>query len=149
MKKVIYVFLLIFSFIASGIAFGPEEEKKSINKIEIEEFPTLVSGSPLNIIFYGPVRFYQKYLSKMRVAHCPSYPSCSRFAIASFKKYGFFFGLLMTVDRMFYRENSSMYSYYPYIKVNGGYRFNDPPEANWLFSREQDLLKRWKENQPE
>ena len=138
---------MIFVSIYLTCAFGPEdwETAKSQLRVDHRKSPTPVSGSSLNVLFYGPVHFYREHLSKKRTAHCPCYPSCSKFAVDSFKKYGFFFGSLMTVDRMFYRENSSMSRYYLAIKTDSGYRFKDVPEMDYIFTPKKELEKIWLE----
>ena len=51
----------------------------------------------------------------------------------------------MTVDRMFYRENSSMSRYYLAIKTDSGYRFKDVPEMDYIFTPKKELEKIWLE----
>ena len=58
---------------------------------------------------------YQKYLRRpMRKGEgCPFRPSCSAFARQAFQRYREIGGVVLTLDRLFVRENSSLAQYYP------------------------------------
>ena len=100
---------------------------------------SIVEGSPLKVIAIGTVRFYQQYLSKTRQTRCPMYPTCSRFATLSLRKYGPLWGTLMVTDRIYFRENSNMHQFYELYEVDGMFQYYDPPENNYIFSDENNI----------
>ena len=52
-------------------------------------------------LFIKMIRFYQKYLSPLKVnIHCIYTPTCSQYAIEAIKKYGAFKGCLMAAWRI-------------------------------------------------
>ncbi len=59
------------------------------------------------------IRFYQTDISPNSISRCPFFVSCSNFAMQAIEKYGFFPGILLFVDRIYYRENSDAYLFYP------------------------------------
>ena len=64
-------------------------------------------------ILIGMIRFYQKYLSPLKVySHCIFTPTCSQYGIEAIEKYGALKGLALTIWRIL-RCN-------PFNK-NGGY----------------------------
>lgn len=64
-------------------------------------------------ILIGMIRFYQKYLSPLKVySHCIFTPTCSQYGIEAIEKYGALKGLALTAWRIL-RCN-------PFNK-NGGY----------------------------
>jgi putative component of membrane protein insertase Oxa1/YidC/SpoIIIJ protein YidD len=62
------------------------------------------------------IRFYQTDINPNSVSRCPFRVSCSNFAIRAVKRYGFVPGILIFVDRLFYRENMGAFEYYPKIR---------------------------------
>ena len=48
----------------------------------------------------GAIRFYQKYISRMKKPCCRFYPSCSSYAIEAIEKKGIFRGGLMSIWRV-------------------------------------------------
>ncbi len=98
-------------------------------------------GDPVTVFFLGGIRFYQKTLSNKRMYKCPNYPSCSRFGYESISRFGLW-GVLMTVDRLFYRENNSQYYYYRLIELEDGFRFYDPPDNNYIFDKSKWSLQK-------
>ncbi len=85
-------------------------------------------------IFIDMVKIYQDYISPLNGSRCMFYPTCSQFFIESLKKYGLLWSILMTTDRMFYRENSLSIKRYKYIIKYG--RYYDPIEKNYIFKAE-------------
>ena len=72
------------------------------------------------------IRLYQRNLSPLKGFHCPSWPSCSSFALR---------WLLMTLDRLFIREHRRMGDFYPLVRLPDGVRFYDPPSHNDLVTK--------------
>lgn len=95
-----------------------------------------IEGNPVKIISLLGIRFYQRHITDLITTHCPSHPSCSEFGKQSIENYGLW-GFFMTIDRLFFRENSSMQHYYKVVKVKKGPRFYDPPSNNYIFNKEE------------
>jgi hypothetical protein len=87
-----------------------------------------VTGTLQNII-----SFYQEHISPYNGARCMFAPTCSQFYKEALRHYGFFWGTLMTVDRLFFREGQSSMKYYRYLEKQGRYR--DPVYHNYIFNR--------------
>ncbi|MEW6263629.1 MAG: membrane protein insertion efficiency factor YidD [Thermodesulfobacteriota bacterium] len=87
-----------------------------------------------NGIAAGLVRFYQTRLRTFRDpdSSCPSYPSCSEYALRALSKHGTLLGTFIYVDR-FWRETTTA-GRPPYIWVKGRRLHFDPLEQNdyWL-----------------
>ncbi|MBF0120871.1 MAG: membrane protein insertion efficiency factor YidD [Desulfobacterales bacterium] len=47
-----------------------------------------------------PIKFYQKFISKIDGNRCPMYPSCSQYAKEAINKNGFFIGWIIACDRL-------------------------------------------------
>ena len=139
-----------FNFIAAALlaaaslnAFdsfkGPWESEERGERISAKEQiphrPNPAVGSPFRVMIMTVTGFYQENLSAKRAQHCPCYPSCSAYCKQAVKDYGALAGLLMITDRMFYRENSSMYLYYPTVNKSGQSRFLDLPESDYIFHK--------------
>ena len=81
----------------------------------------------------NPLRFlvevYRRNISPIDGKNCPMHPSCSEYSIQCFKKHGFFFGWMMTCDRLF-RCGRDEVRLSPQILVNGESKCYDPPENN-------------------
>lgn len=46
------------------------------------------------------IKFYRKYISHMKAAKCPYYPTCSEYGMEAVERYGAFKGGLMAVWRI-------------------------------------------------
>ena len=74
---------------------------------------------------------YQKGFGRMTASKCPMKPSCSNFSLEAIAKYGGFWGILMTADRLLH-EGSVRYTapiVYDGIRV----RYDDPVDDNVLW----------------
>jgi len=75
-----------------------------VMNFESKENSSLFSNetSELKITFLGMIRFYQIFVSSQQnnQSICTFTPSCSHFGFAAIKKYGPFYGILMTSDRL-------------------------------------------------
>ena len=85
-----------------------------------------------NIVAEQMLIFYQKFISSQDTEVCMFTPTCSEFSKQAFKKYGFFWGFLMTSDRL-QRCNGLGRNYYP-IDIATGLAI-DPVEKNYIFNR--------------
>jgi len=59
------------------------------------------------------IEWYQQRISPFSGPECFFYPTCSGFIKQAIIRYGFFTGILMGIDRLFYREGRSSLDYYP------------------------------------
>jgi putative component of membrane protein insertase Oxa1/YidC/SpoIIIJ protein YidD len=84
------------------------------------------------------LRFYQENISSHDGARCLFYPTCSQFAGQTVKEYGLFLGMLMTIDRMVYREDPLSLQYYSYYEQMD--RYHDPVHHSNILN-EADYLK--------
>jgi hypothetical protein len=72
--------------------------------------------------------FFKDYISAVDGDRCPSIPTCSAYSAQVFRKYGFFRGWIMTVDRLIHEADEGDYS--PLVYRYGKIRILDPPESN-------------------
>lgn len=88
--------------------------------------------NPVKLAAHSALRFYQVFISPGQGEVCNFYPTCSRFAQQSIRKYGPAAGILMAADRLM-RCNPGAYKYYDryYPGIRDG-RMIDPPENNYL-----------------
>jgi len=111
----------------------PPEQASSIN-----HFQTAINSPTAEKSIYSKlIWFYKRKVSPVQAIHCPCYPSCSTFTLYSMQKYGFFLGLLMGIDRLYFRENREILNkihYWP-IHITGRIFAYDPPEANFIFEK--------------
>lgn len=54
----------------------------------------------MKYIFIYIIRFYQKFISPLKPPTCRFYPTCSQYALESFKKYGMIKGGYLAVRRV-------------------------------------------------
>jgi uncharacterized protein len=71
---------------------------------------------------------FRDYISAVDGDRCPSIPTCSAYSAEVFKRYGFFKGWIMTVDRLIHEADEGGYS--PLVYRDGKIRILDPPESN-------------------
>jgi putative component of membrane protein insertase Oxa1/YidC/SpoIIIJ protein YidD len=66
------------------------------------------------------IDFYQQHISSKSISRCPFYISCSKYAGIAIRKYGWFKGIILFIDRNFYRENFSAWFNYPLKERSNG-----------------------------
>ena len=91
-----------------------------------------LTGRTTQVLLLGAVGLYQEQLSPLKGFKCPSWPSCSGFALRSLRTRGALQGTLMVLDRLFIREHLGMGAFYPLVRVDGLVRYYDPPSNNDL-----------------
>jgi putative membrane protein insertion efficiency factor len=132
MKRALMLFLILMVLAVFFPAIAGAEETAFdvlVGKTEKEERDTALDEA---------LRFYQENISSHDGARCLFYPTCSQFAVQALKKYGVFIGVLMTIDRMVYREDPLSMRYYSYDGRKK--RYLDPVYHNNIFN-EADYLK--------
>jgi uncharacterized protein len=77
------------------------------------------------------LRAYQTGLGRLVASQCPMKPSCSNYSLEAISKYGGFWGILMTADRLFH-EGSAVRTA-PWMVEDGRIRFFDPVEENVIW----------------
>jgi putative component of membrane protein insertase Oxa1/YidC/SpoIIIJ protein YidD len=113
--RLLLIFLLSVSFASAESAYDvlvhPQEEKRT---------------SPL-------IAFYQRSISSHDGPRCLFYPTCSAFYDQALKRYGLFWGTLMTLDRLLYREGPGSMKYYQFLSEKE--RYYDPVEHNYILEK--------------
>jgi hypothetical protein len=84
---------------------------KTSKKQDISNF-TLKEVSEFKLISTGLIRVYQLFVSSQDMPVCNFTQTCSRFGMEAIQKYGVFWGVLMTADRL-QRCNGIGKNYYP------------------------------------
>jgi putative membrane protein insertion efficiency factor len=107
---------------------------KSERKKRITNF-TFKEVSEAKLVSMGLIRLYQMFISSQDISVCNFIPSCSRFGMAAFRKYGLFYGGLMTADRLL-RCNGLARKYYP-IDPGTGLAIDYPIEVYYLGKAKQ------------
>jgi putative component of membrane protein insertase Oxa1/YidC/SpoIIIJ protein YidD len=96
-------------------------KKKLVSKPQISE---------INLLLNGLIITYQTLLSSQQSPQiCTFTPSCSQFGYISIKKYGAFWGLLMTSDR-FVRCHNFNFHYYQFDFKSG--KLIDPVDYYYI-----------------
>ena len=91
------------------------------------------TGGAVSVVSIAIIRFYQTSISQIRKGNCPFHPSCSRYALHAIIDYGPFWGWLMAVDRIFYRENTGIYNNYPRLETPAGLMPYAPPRYDYIW----------------
>ncbi len=76
----------------------------------------------------GFIRFFQIYISPVDGDRCPSYPTCSQYALQAMRKHGAIMGLIMGFGRLIHESDEIHLA--PPIRVGDSYRYYDPVEKN-------------------
>lgn len=105
--------------VATGLRPQPEQELISwepddlpVHQVSLAQGKSLVF--PLTNVSLALVRMYQKKISPNSVLHrCPFKTSCSAFAYESIQANGIIKGLVMFIDRYYFRENPGTPFQYP------------------------------------
>jgi len=71
---------------------------------------------------------FREYISAVDGDRCPSIPTCSAYSAEVFRRFGFFKGWIMTVDRLIHEADEGDYS--PLVYRDGKIKILDPPESN-------------------
>lgn len=77
------------------------------------------------------LRAYQTGFSRFSASKCPLQPSCSNYSLEAISKYGGFWGVLMTADRLFH-EGSVRHTA-PWFRDVDRIRFMDPVADNVIW----------------
>ncbi|MFH1052557.1 MAG: membrane protein insertion efficiency factor YidD [bacterium] len=72
----------------------------------------LYAYNPLSFLGLGLIRFYQNFLSTQDEPVCNFTLSCSAFGVEAIKNRGFFYGILLTADRLTRCNSLTKYEYH-------------------------------------
>ena len=134
-RATLVVAALLAATPAGAKPFGPWGVRRgTFSPSQATALPRSEPTTTTDVVFLGAIRLYQRHLSPLKSFKCPSYPTCSRYALDSIQDYGVLRGTLMTLDRLFIRENAAMGSFLSLVRVDGVVRFYDPPAHNDLVS---------------
>jgi len=119
----------------TGVSFGEWVPEGAWDFKETSAVEKPIYGGPLNAVGYLALKFYQNQIRPLResTAHCPFYPTCSRFALESLFLYGPLWAALMTLDRLLIREHQDLEKDYETIEIGPDRRFFDPVVRNFIF----------------
>ena len=104
--------------------------------------PTVASGVPTSRASVRPaapdsfvrtgcyiwLMAYQKGFGRLSSSKCPMKPSCSNYSLEAINRYGGFWGILMTADRLFHE--GSVRQTAPWMVEGDRTRFLDPVDDN-------------------
>ncbi|MEM2175365.1 MAG: membrane protein insertion efficiency factor YidD [Candidatus Micrarchaeia archaeon] len=102
---------------------------KTDKKSEASKF-TLKEISESKLLATGLIRLYQLFISSQDMPVCNFTQTCSHFGMEAIQKYGIFWGVLMTADRL-QRCNGIGMKYYP-IDLETGRAIDYPVETYYL-----------------
>src|SRR4030042_1705029 len=91
--------------------------------------------NPVKIVFGAAITVYQKTLSGAQGDVCNFDPSCSHYSQEAFSKYGFFWGSLMTADRLMRCQPGAVNYYGRYYRGIKNNKTRDPVEQNYIFGK--------------
>ena len=76
------------------------------------------------------IEIYQKYLSSLKLSHCPMYPTCSQYGKMVFADHNFPIAMILTADRMI--RCGGHLEYYPTIEtgIHQGRKLDYPPSRS-------------------
>lgn len=100
------------------------ESFSNIGKVRNTE-KTFASGQ---WVVQGLIGFYKNYISPVDGDRCPSYPTCSQYAIEAVRKHGALVGMVMGFGRLIHESDEIQRA--PKIWINNSYRYYDPVENN-------------------
>lgn len=114
-----------FEFIIQNNPIDGHEHKENLSF-------KMTETSEIKMLAMGMIRFYQNFISSQQDNRitCVFTPSCSRFGFAAIQKYGAFYGILITSDRL-QRCNSFALSHRYPIDLQSG-KLIDPIEPYFM-----------------
>lgn len=92
-----------------------------------EDIDSIISTSTLNVMMKPVdivINLYQMDITGNSIQRCPFKISCSNFAKIAIKKHGVL-GILIFLDRYFFRENISAYINYNFVLTKGVLKLDD------------------------
>jgi len=90
------------------------------------------------------VRFFSEFISPVDGPRCVMYPTCASYSLNALEKHGFFWGTLLTIDRLIHEGDEIRKA--PSVKIGDRMRYWDPVENNdfWLILDKKEYLNNFK-----
>ena len=128
--KILFLILLLLSL--SKLIYSQSFEELNIpweaeDVYSVKDFDSTVSVSTLNVMIKPidmAISLYQSDITGSSIQRCPFKISCSNFAKIAIKKHGFY-GMLIFLDRYFFRENISAFKNYNFVLTKGVLKLDD------------------------
>jgi len=125
MKKTLFFLFLFLSATAAGAAWEPRGWRRSETKA-----PTLQTN-PAAMVLTWAVKAYQRTISQVDGDRCPSYPTCSAYAVEALKEHGPFLGSVLTAGRLLSEADEAAFA--PRIFIKGKWKIYSPVKGDLLF----------------
>jgi putative membrane protein insertion efficiency factor len=132
--------LIIFSACLLGVGLiegeGLAGEGRWEEPWKNESFPIPEKRlSPAQKGVQGLIKLFQNYISPVDGDRCPSYPTCSQYALESIRKHGAIVGMVMGFGRLIHESDEIQRA--PKIWLHGSYRYFDPVANNdfWWYKK--------------
>jgi len=133
-KYFVVLFLLCsatLSQIKTDMNFIIKHNLEVMNEENFSKDISIYVSSESKLLFLSMIRFYQNFISSQHPGNniCVFTPSCSQFGLYSIKKYGVFYGILMTSDRI-QRCHGLAGKFYSIDSLTG--KYYDPVESYYF-----------------
>ena len=118
---------VLFCFSSGSLAFAGEgrwEEPWGKASAPVEK----TTPSLGKRVAEGGLQIFRRYISPVDGDRCPSYPTCSQYAVEAVRKHGPLIGLVMAFDRLIHEADEVHLA--PAVRVNDEVRAYDPLENN-------------------
>ena len=87
--------------------------------------------NPASLLPLWGVGFFRTFVSPVDGDRCPSYPTCSAYALQAVGEHGFVLGVLLTAGRLVAESDEAAFA--PRIRVGGQWKVYSPVEADLAF----------------
>ena len=91
------------------------------------------SANPLGLPLTWLVQAYRATVSRVDGDRCPSYPTCSAYALEAIERHGPFLGAVLTAGRLVSESDEAAFS--PRVFVGGAWKVYSPVENDLAFLR--------------
>lgn len=89
--------------------------------------------SPASLLPLWGVRFFRSVISPVDGDRCPSYPTCSSYALQAVGEHGFAVGVALTAGRLIAEADEAAFA--PRIRVGGEWKVYAPVDDDLAFLR--------------
>ena len=115
------LFETVFARDAMNSPFG--DSPRSSQKLQYQT-------STVKWVWKGAISFYSRIVSPADGPRSPSYPTGSAYGRQAIERYGFFWGIILTADRLLHEADLNLG---PTVIIYGKRRIYDPLEYNTLW----------------
>jgi putative component of membrane protein insertase Oxa1/YidC/SpoIIIJ protein YidD len=107
--------------IASAPAWAEEPwEPDPTGTITSPPAPRAPGYRPMADAALAAIELYRTEIGTQSIARCEFATSCSQFAHDAIDRRGFLVGMIVFIDRFFFRENQAAYDHYDWVLTPGG-----------------------------